>query len=95
MTNKLLEYVDYIRNTGRVPLPIVMFDEDWEPIGPRVRADLVAAGLVAETEGGLHVLGQPAGVAALAMKHGASPTIARLMPRWRRAGLIRSICPLR
>lgn len=40
------QYVDYIRNTGRIPLPVAMFDEDWEPIGPMVRSQMEKAGLI-------------------------------------------------
>ncbi len=40
------KYVDYINNTGREPLPVAMFDEDWEPIGPMIRADMVKADLI-------------------------------------------------
>lgn len=52
----LAKYTKYIENTKRVPLPVEMFDEDWEPIGPTVRRDLVAAGLVVEEEGGLRLV---------------------------------------
>jgi hypothetical protein len=51
----LVKYVRYIRNTSLVPLPVEVFDEDWEPIGPHVRADLVRAGLVTEVAGGLRL----------------------------------------
>ncbi len=46
MKNK--QYVDYINNTGQVPLPVHMFDEDWEPIGPMLRRDMAAEGLIAD-----------------------------------------------
>lgn len=46
-------YVEYIRNTARVPLPVELFDDDWEPIGPLVRAEMIAAGLVECTPSGL------------------------------------------
>lgn len=55
----LQRYVEYIGNTGRVPLPTAMFDEDWEPIGPMVRARLKAAGLIEETEGGITLAAPP------------------------------------
>lgn len=42
----LHKYVDYINNTGRKPLPISAFDDDWEPVGPMIRADMQAAGLI-------------------------------------------------
>jgi len=47
----LRKYVQYIHNTGQSLLPIDAFDDDWEPIGPSVRRDLVAAGLIIETNG--------------------------------------------
>lgn len=53
MGKHLTVYTDYIRNTGQVPLPCEDFDDDWEPIGRGVRADLVRAGLVMETDEGL------------------------------------------
>ena len=49
----LQKYIDYIRNTGLDPLPIEYFDEDWDPIGPKVRRDLVNKGFVSEVSGGL------------------------------------------
>ena len=45
----LARYVQYIRNTGRVPLASEMFDEDWEPIGPSIRADMARHGLIEES----------------------------------------------
>jgi hypothetical protein len=48
----LTPFVAYIRNTGRQPLPEAFFDEDWEPIGPTVRAEMAALGLI--TYGGPH-----------------------------------------
>lgn len=50
-------YLDYIRNTGRDPLPIQVFDEDWAPIGSIVRAEMVAKGLIVEADGGLRIAG--------------------------------------
>lgn len=49
------QYVAYIRNTARVPLPVSMFDEDWEPIGPMVRKSMVDAGLITISEDGIRV----------------------------------------
>jgi len=46
MTARFQQYIDYINNTGREPLPTHMFDEDWEPIGPLIRSDMVAADLI-------------------------------------------------
>ena len=42
----LQRYVDYIRNTGRNPLEKAAFDDDWQPVGPSVREQLEAAGLI-------------------------------------------------
>jgi hypothetical protein len=42
----LEKYVEYIRNTGQRPLAVAAFDEDWEPIGPMVRADMMKADLI-------------------------------------------------
>lgn len=53
MGEHLKKYTDYIRNTGRVPLKVEMFDEDWEPIGPMVRRDLQAARLITVQDGGI------------------------------------------
>ncbi len=49
----LQKYVAYIKNTGRVPLLTAWFDEDWEPIGPTVRAEMVKHGLIEETSEGI------------------------------------------
>jgi hypothetical protein len=35
----------YVRNAGGAP-EVAWFDEDHEPIGPSLRADLIAAGLI-------------------------------------------------
>lgn len=45
------KYLDYITNTGDKCL-VIWFDEDWEPIGPRLRADMFEAGLVVEESDG-------------------------------------------
>jgi hypothetical protein len=47
---RLQQYLDYIDNTGGEP-HVVWFDEDWDPIGPLVRKDLVLAGLVTVDRG--------------------------------------------
>ena len=44
------EHLVYIENA--VPTP-AQFDEDWEPIGPSVRADLEAAGEIVDCYGRL------------------------------------------
>lgn len=43
---RLQQYVDYINNTGMVPLRIDLFDDDQEPIGPMVRAELQKGGFI-------------------------------------------------
>ena len=43
---RLQQYVDYIKNTKRVPLPVAFFDDDWEPIGPKVREELMNRGFI-------------------------------------------------
>lgn len=53
MVEHLKKYVQYIRNTGRVPLKVEHFDDDWEPIGPMVRRDLLAADMIKEVGGGI------------------------------------------
>ena len=52
-THFLQQYVQYIYNTKQCPLAVSAFDNDWEPIGPIVRRDLVASGLVTEWYGGI------------------------------------------
>lgn len=49
----LQQYVDYIRNTGQVPLDEIVFDEDWEPIGPAVRKEMHKLGLIEQYGGAL------------------------------------------
>lgn len=55
MSEHLKQYVQYIRNTAQVPLKCEHFDEDWEPVGPMVRRDLVAAGWITEAHDGLRL----------------------------------------
>jgi hypothetical protein len=40
------KYVDYINNTGQRPLSVEAFDDDNDPIGPMVRRDMAAEGLI-------------------------------------------------
>ena len=42
--------LDYIRNAGGSP-KIAHFDEDHEPIGPRLREQMKQAGLIWERDG--------------------------------------------
>lgn len=46
----LQKYLQYIKNTG-IQLTTDQFDDDWEPIGPMVRGDLVREKLVTEVDG--------------------------------------------
>jgi hypothetical protein len=50
MTEYYQIYLDYIRNTGGYPT-IFQFDDDWEPIGPKVREDMKKLGLIFERNG--------------------------------------------
>ena len=43
--------LEYIRNAGGSP-EVTWFDDDHEPIGPQLRSDLRAAGLVTERDDG-------------------------------------------
>jgi len=43
------KYLEYIDNTGGSPT-IEQFDEDWEPIGPLVRSDMVLSGVATHTK---------------------------------------------
>lgn len=49
----LQAYIQYIKNTAQVPLKIEHFDDDWNPIGTRVRADLVKYKAITEVDGGI------------------------------------------
>ena len=53
MLDYLKQYLQYIENTGRNPLLTKWFDDDWEPIGPVLRRDLVKADWIAEKDDGL------------------------------------------
>lgn len=48
------QYLDYIENTGGNP-KVEHFDEDFEPIGPMVRRDMLVNGLIREEHGRLFV----------------------------------------
>lgn len=50
------KYAQYIKNTGHDPLPVVYFDDDWEPIGPMVRRDMEAAGLITVSTDGIRLV---------------------------------------
>ena len=49
-TPYLQGFLDYIENTGGNP-SVVHFDEDWEPIGHLVRADMEKGGLIRVQDG--------------------------------------------
>jgi hypothetical protein len=46
-------YAEYIQNTAQRPLAASAFDDDWEPIGPKVRREMGASGLIEEWGGAL------------------------------------------
>ena len=50
------QYVEYINNTGGSPT-VEQFDEDWEPIGPMLRRDMLVAGLITEDNGVIRLEG--------------------------------------
>jgi len=50
MEERFKKYIDYIANTGGFPT-IDQFDDDWDPVGPTVRKDLIKFGLVQEFDG--------------------------------------------
>lgn len=49
----LKQYLQYLENTGHADdgLPITQFDEDWEPIGPELRRDMLKLRWTAESSG--------------------------------------------
>ena len=50
MKDKYKQYLQYIKNTGTNP-DISWFDEDFEPIGPTIREEMVSANLIEEVDG--------------------------------------------
>ncbi len=50
ISKNLMKYVAYIQSTGGQPT-LSEFDEDWEPIGPMLRADLILAEAITEVSG--------------------------------------------
>ncbi len=46
----LMKYIEYITNTGGSPT-VGQFDDDWEPIGPMVRKDLLEEGMITVVDG--------------------------------------------
>lgn len=51
--DSLAKYVDYINNTGQVPLPTLAFRDDWEPIGDNILVEMVRDGLVRIDQDGI------------------------------------------
>ena len=56
MKPSLIKYVDYIKNVGG-NIKTKDFDEDWEPIGPRIRKELLDAEFTSESNGVMILLG--------------------------------------
>lgn len=54
-TERFQQYIDYINNTGMGRVPIEIFDDDHEPVGPMVRADMQAAGLITVNQDGIAI----------------------------------------
>lgn len=45
MSGRFDKYIQYIKNTGEKCM-VDWFDEDWEPIGPRIRYNMKEDGLI-------------------------------------------------
>lgn len=58
----LIQYLQYVKNTGG-NATVAGFDDDWEPIGPMLRKDLMPTYIVEDLNGKLHLTA--AGDAAL------------------------------
>jgi predicted ThiF/HesA family dinucleotide-utilizing enzyme len=56
MSEHLQKYVQYIKNTAHVPLRTDWFDDDWEPVGPMVREQLVKANLITVSDDGIRLV---------------------------------------
>ena len=48
-------YVDYILKAGGSPT-ITWFDDDWSPIGPKVRKDLIGMKVIEEKAGRIYLI---------------------------------------
>ena len=55
LTLRFREYINYINNTAQEPLPVVMFDDDWEPAGPMIRDQMVKADLIQVRADGIYL----------------------------------------
>ncbi len=51
-------YIQYIKNTGGSP-KIEEFDDDWDPIGPMLRQDMLAVLLIEERDGKIFLIQTP------------------------------------
>lgn len=47
----LLKYVDYIKKTGKNSISKEVFDDDWSPIGPLIRNELMKDGFIYNGDG--------------------------------------------
>lgn len=54
MESRYKKYLEYITKTGGSP-KVEWFDEDWEPIGPGIRARMEIEGLIYEKDGCLYL----------------------------------------
>lgn len=61
----LIQYLKYIQNTGGMA-NVAAFDEDWEPIGPRLRGDLMPKYIVENGSGKLELTAEGASELAAA-----------------------------
>lgn len=52
---RFAKYIDYINNTGQIPLKVEHFDDDHDPIGPMVRNDMARAGIIQMHEDGIYL----------------------------------------
>lgn len=48
VANPLRQYIDYLKRQGRMVVDNADFDDDWSPIGPKVRAQLKSAGYIVQ-----------------------------------------------
>lgn len=52
LAGHMIQYLQYVHNTGG-NVTVAGFDEDWEPIGPKLRADLMPTYIVEKSNGKL------------------------------------------
>ena len=52
LAKHLIQYLQYVQNTGG-NANIAQFDDDWEPIGPMLRRDLMPAYIFEKSDGKL------------------------------------------